>query len=160
MNKETVIEISFDEKDDYINQFNENKLSNNLSNYILDECRGKSLANRITLNVKVNFKISSKEKEEFVKMVHENYKSDLEEYMLILRHSNLKKVIIFFVGVILIYLSYFKDIGNTKVISEVILVIGWVAIWEAAYTWLFENSQNRVTIKRLKQLAKCKINFI
>ena len=32
MNKETVIEISFDEKDDYINQFNENKLSNNLSN--------------------------------------------------------------------------------------------------------------------------------
>lgn len=160
MNKETMIEISFDEKDDYINQFNENKLSNNLSNYILDECRGKSLANRITLNVKVNFKISSKEKEEFVKMVHENYKSDLEEYMLILRHSNLKKVIIFFVGVILIYLSYFKDIGNTKVISEVILVIGWVAIWEAAYTWLFENSQNRVTIKRLKQLAKCKINFI
>ena len=118
------------------------------------------MANRITLNVKVNFKISSKEKEEFVKMVHENYKSDLEEYMLILRHSNLKKVIIFFVGVILIYLSYFKDIGNTKVISEVILVIGWVAIWEAAYTWLFENSQNRVTIKRLKQLAKCKINFI
>lgn len=160
MNKETVIEISFDEKDDYINQFNENKLSNNLSNYILDECRGKSLDNRITLNVKVNFKISSKEKEEFVKMVHENYKSDLEEYMLILRHTNLKKVIIFFVGVILIYLSYFKDIGNTKVISEVILVIGWVAIWEAAYTWLFENSQNRVTIKRLKQLAKCKINFI
>ncbi len=160
MNKETIIEISFDEKDDYINQFNENKLSNDLSNYILDECRGKSLANRITLNVKVNFKMSSKEKEEFKKMIHENYKSDLEEYMLILRHSNLKKMIVFFIGIILIYLHYFKDISDNKVISEVILVIGWVAIWEAAYTWLFENSKNRIKTKRLKQLAKCKINFI
>ena len=160
MNNETIIEISFDEKDDYINQFNENKLSNDLSNYILDECRGKSLANRITLNVKVNFKMSSKEKEEFKKVIHENYKSDLSEYMLILKYSNLKKMIVFFAGIILIYLHYFKDISNNKVISEVILVIGWVAIWEAAYTWLFENSKNRVKIKRLKQLTKCKINFI
>ncbi len=160
MNNETIIEISFDEKDDYINQFNENKLSNYLSNYILDECKGKSLANRITLNVKVNFKMSSKEKEEFKKMIHENYKSDLSEYMLILKYSNLKKMIVFFAGIILIYLHYFKDISNNKVISEVILVIGWVAIWEAAYTWLFENSKNRVKIKRLKQLTKCKINFI
>ena len=160
MNNETIIEISFDEKDDYINQFNENKLSNYLSNYILDECKGKSLANRITLNVKVNFKMSSKEKEEFKKMIHENYKSDLSEYMLILKYSNFKKMIVFFAGIILIYLHYFKDISNNKVISEVILVIGWVAIWEAAYTWLFENSKNRVKIKRLKQLTKCKINFI
>ena len=158
MNNETIIEISFDEKDDYINQFNENKLSNYLS--ILDECKGKSLANRITLNVKVNFKMSSKEKEEFKKMIHENYKSDLSEYMLILKYSNLKKMIVFFAGIILIYLHYFKDISNNKIISEVILVIGWVAIWEAAYTWLFENSKNRVKIKRLKQLTKCKINFI
>ena len=160
MNKETIIEISFDEKDDYINQFNENKLSNNLSNYILDECKGKSLDNRITLNVKVNFKISTSDKEKFVTMIHENYKSDLEEYMLILKHSHLKKIIIFFIGVILIYLYYFQDISHNKVISEVILVIGWVAIWEVAYTWLFENSKNRLTIKRLKQLTRCKINFI
>ncbi len=55
--KETVIEISFDEKDDYINQFNQQKLSSDLSNYILEECRGKSLSNRITLNMKIKFKI-------------------------------------------------------------------------------------------------------
>ena len=160
MNKETIIAISFDEKDDYINQFNNNKLSNSLTNYILEECRGKSLANRITLNVKTNFKISVQEKEEFIKMVHENYKTDLEEYVLILKHSNLKKILIFFIGVILIYLSYFKEISNNEVISEVILIIGWVAIWEAAYTWFFESDKNRIKAKRLKQLAKCQINFI
>ena len=160
MNKETIIAISFDEKDDYINQFNNNKLSNSLSNYILEECRGKSLANRITLNVKTNFKISVQEKEEFIKMVHENYKTDLEEYTLVLKHSNLKKILIFFIGIVLIYLAYFNDIVSNKVISEVILVIGWVAIWEAAYTWLFESNENRIKIKRLRQLAKCRINFI
>lgn len=159
MKKETIIEISFEEKD-YINQFNNTKLSNSLSNYILEECRGKSLANRITLNVKTNFKISNQEKEEFIKMVHENYKTDLEEYVLILKHSNLKKILIFFIGVILIYLSYFKEISNNEVISEVILIIGWVAIWEAAYTWFFESDKNRIKAKRLKQLAKCQINFI
>ena len=159
MKKETIIEISFEEKD-YINQFNNTKLSNSLSNYILEECRGKSLANRITLNVKTNFKISVQEKEEFIKMVHENYKTDLEEYTLVLKHSNLKKILIFFIGIVLIYLSYFKEISNNEVISEVILIIGWVAIWEAAYTWFFESDKNRIKAKRLKQLAKCQINFI
>ena len=160
MKKETIIEISFDEKDDYISQFNNIKLSNKLSNYILEECRGKSLSNRITLNVKTNFKINTNEKEEFIKMVHENYKTDLQEHTLILRHSNLKKLIIFFIGIVLIYMAYFRGISENEVISEVILIIGWVAIWEAAYTWFFETDKNRIKAKRLKQLAKCRINFI
>ena len=160
MKKETIIEISFDEKDDYISQFNNIKLSNKLSNYILEECRGKSLSNCITLNVKTNFKINANEKEEFIKMVHENYKTDLQEHTLILRHSNLKKLIIFFIGILLIYMAYFRGISENEVISEVILIIGWVAIWEAAYTWFFETDKNRIKAKRLKQLAKCRINFI
>ncbi len=160
MKKETIIEISFDGKDDYISQFNNAKLSDRLSNYILEECRGKSLSNRITLNIKTNFKINANEKEEFIKMVHENYKTDLKEYTLILKFSNIKKSIIFFIGIILIYLAYFRGISSNEVISEVILIIGWVAIWEAAYTWFFESDKNRIKAKRLKQLAKCRINFI
>ena len=159
MNNETIIEISFDEKDEYINQFNENKLSNYLSNYILDECRGKPLKNKITLNIKMNYRISNKEKEEFIKMIHNNYKDDLKEYMLILKRSIIKKIIIFFIGVVLIYLAYFKDIMDNEVISEIILIIGWVAIWEVAYTWFFESDKNRIMVKRLKQLIKCNINF-
>lgn len=159
MKKETIINMTFDEKDDYISQFNENKLSNKLSNYILDECRGKPLKNKITLNIKMNYRISNKEKEEFIKMIHNNYKADLKEYMLILKRSIIKKIIIFFIGVVLIYLAYFKDIMDNEVISEIILIIGWVAIWEVAYTWFFESDKNRIMVKRLKQLIKCNINF-
>ncbi len=159
MKKETIINMTFDEKDDYISQFNENKLSNKLSNYILDECRGKPLKNKITLNIKMNYRISNKEKEEFIKMIHNNYKDDLKEYMLILKRSIIKKIIIFFIGVVLIYLAYFKDIMDNEVISEIILIIGWVAIWEVAYTWFFESDKNRIMVKRLKQLIKCNINF-
>ena len=159
MKKETIINMTFDEKDDYISQFNENKLSNKLSNYILDECRGKPLENKITLNIKMNYRISNKEKEEFIKMIHNNYKDDLKEYMLILKRSIIKKIIIFFIGVVLIYLAYFKDIMDNEVISEIILIIGWVAIWEVAYTWFFESDKNRIMVKRLKQLIKCNINF-
>ena len=159
MKKETIINMTFDEKDDYISQFNENKLSNKLSNYILDECRGKPLKNKITLNIKMNYRISNKEKEEFIKMIHNNYKDDLKEYMLILKRSIIKKIIIFFIGVVLIYLAYFKDIMDNEVISEIILIIGWVAIWEVAYTWFFESDKNRIMVIRLKQLIKCNINF-
>lgn len=158
--KETVIEISFDEKDDYINQFNQQKLSSDLSNYILEECRGKSLSNRITLNMKIKFKITEIEKEELVRMIHGNYKTDLEEYIIILKHSSLKKFIVFLIGIALIYLAYFNSIISSEVIKEIILIIGWVAIWEAAYTWFFESSRNKIRKKRLKQLAKCRVNFI
>ena len=39
------------------------------------------------------------------------------------------------------------------------LIVGWVAIWEAVYVWMFVRDKNNIKIKRLKKLANCEIKF-
>ena len=39
--------INIDNEDDYINKYNSNNLSNDLSNYIYEECKGKPFNNKI-----------------------------------------------------------------------------------------------------------------
>ena len=66
-------------------------------------------------------------------------------------------MLIFLLGIIFLYMSYILKINF--VLSETILIIGWVAIWEAAYAWLFESDKIKIRIKRLKKLSTCDIKF-
>ena len=149
--------INIDNEDDYINKYNSNNLSNDLSNYIYEECKGKPFNNKIGIIIKCSFKLNEEKQKDIVNKIHNNYKIDLEENLLIIKYSTIKKIAIFLLGILCLYLSYFLKINF--VLSETVLIIGWVAIWEAAYAWLFESDKNKIKIKRLKKLSTCNIKF-
>ena len=151
------IVINIDNEDDYINKYNSNNLSNDLSNYIYEECKGKPINNKVTIIIKTKYKIKDKEKEDIINKIHNNYKTDLNEQLLMIKYSNIKNFAIFLLGVLFLYLYYFIKINF--VLSETILIVGWVAIWESVYAWLFERDKNNIRIKRLKKLANCEIKF-
>lgn len=151
------IVINIDNEDDYINKYNSNNLSAELSNYIYEECKGKPFNNKISILIKSNFKLKEEKRKDIVNKIHNNYKIDLEENLLIIKYSAIKKMLIFVLGIIFLYMSYILKINF--VLSETILIIGWVAIWEAAYAWLFESDKIRIRIKRLKKLSVCDIKF-
>ena len=149
--------INIDNADDYTNKYNSNTLSNKLSNYIYEECKGKPINNEVIIIIKPTYKIKEEEKHDIINKIHNNYKMDLDENLLILKYSTIKKMTIFLLGILCLYISYFLKINF--VLSETILIIGWVAIWEAAYAWLFESDKNKIKIKRLKKLSTCDIKF-
>lgn len=149
--------INIDNEDDYISKYNSNNLSNDLSNYIYEECKGKPFNNKIGIIIKSNFKLNEEKQKDIVNKIHNNYKMDLDENLLILKYSTIKKMLIFLLGILCLYLSYFLKINF--VLSETILIIGWVAIWEAAYACLFESDKNKIKIKRIKKLSTCDIKF-
>ena len=72
-------------------------------------------------------------------------------------HMTDKNIAISLLGVLFLYLYYFIKINF--VLSEMILIVGWVAIWEAVYAWLFVRDKDNIKIKRLKKLANCEIKF-
>lgn len=151
------IVINIDNEDDYINKYNSNNLSNDLSNYIYEECKGKPFNNKIGILIKSNFKLNEEKQKDIANKIHNNYKIDLEENLLIIKYSTIKKLLIFILGIIFLYMSYVLKINF--VLSETVLIIGWVAIWEAAYAWLFESDKIKIRIKRLKKLSTCDIKF-
>ena len=151
------IVINIDNEDDYINKYNSNNLSNDLSNYIYEECKGKPINNKVLIIVKPTYHISEENKMDIINKIHNNYKTDLDEHLLMIKYLNIKNFAIFLLGVLFLYLYYFIKINF--VLSETILIVGWVAIWESVYAWLFERDKNNIRIKRLKKLSVCDIKF-
>ena len=149
--------ININDEKDYKNKYNSNNLSAELSNYIYEECKGKPINNKVLIIIKSNYKINQEEKIDIINKIHNNYKIDLNEQLLMIKYSNIKNVAIFLLGVLFLYLYYFIKINF--VLSEMTLIVGWVAIWEAVYVWMFIRDKNNIRIKRLKKLANCEIKF-
>ena len=149
--------ININDEKDYKNKYNSNNLSAELSNYIYEECKGKPINNKVLIIIKSNYKINQEEKIDIINKIHNNYKIDLNEQLLMIKYSNIKNVAIFLLGVLFLYLYYFIKINF--VLSEMTLIVGWVAIWEAVYVWMFVRDKNNIRIKRLKKLANCEIKF-
>ena len=83
----------------------------------------------------------------------------VKEEEMYLKESDYVKNILFFIGVMLVAISYLLERIHGVIISEVVLIIAWLAIWEAANIFLFRNNKRLFKIKRLKKIAECEIVF-
>ena len=84
--------INIDNEDDYINKYNSNNLYNDLSNYIYEECKGKPFNNKIGILIKSNFKLNKEKQKDIANKIHNNYKIDLEENLLIIKYLPISPV--------------------------------------------------------------------
>lgn len=159
MKKETIIDVTINDKEDYINKFNENKLSKDFISYILEECKGESLNNLIVFKIRLNYNATLEEQNKLVNMIKSSCEVDVKENQFHLSQSLVRKILLFLLGILFLIISYFDIIHNNFILSEISLIVGWVAIWEVVYAHIFEDSKMRIKIKRLKQLSKSKIIF-
>ena len=67
-------------------------------------------------------------------------------------------IIMFIVGVIILAISIFKV--NTLISSEVIDIIAWVLIWEAADVSLFANRSLRLKERRYRSYITMEIEYV
>lgn len=100
--------------------------------------------------------MTEEEKEEFVDMLRENFRTDVSEIMNI-NKKNISNLITLLIGIFLmiIYCIDYK----TVFIKELILIIGWGFLWEATYNFFFKGIETRLKIIRIKQIISGKIEF-
>lgn len=58
----TIINISLKKKEDFYSKYSNLKLSNDLAEYIYNECYGENYKNNIVINICTKLKISDKKK--------------------------------------------------------------------------------------------------
>lgn len=154
------IDITLNSFEDVTSKFNETTLNEELSNYIFKECIGISIKNNIIIRIKPLFNMTKEQKDMLVDMIRANYGIDVSENLMHIKYENIKKLLLIILGIVFVLLSEIVDLSNVIIINEVFLIIGWVAIWEAVYSIIFVDLKRKFEIKRLKQLTRCKIEFI
>jgi len=151
------VKINIKNKEDYKNTYNENELSSELKEYILDHIKSKNTKQNIKLDITTNFKINEKEELNLRYMIRRAFGLDVSEIMNISKKRSLKSLFAFILGTI--FLLIYSFIPNQHVITEIILIIGWVLIWESTYNFLFKNIETKLMIIRRKQIIKSKIEI-
>lgn len=151
------IEIDIGEKEDYINTYNKNKLSDSLCDYILEEIKNANTKNKITLVINSNFKMDYNEKQKFISMLRRSFGTNVSEIIKISKKKSILNWVTFILGII--FLLFYFLINKEIVLTEIILIIGWVLIWEATYNMLFGGVETRLKILRRKQIINSKITF-
>lgn len=157
--KKLEIEISLSENSQIYNEFNDNQLSDELSNYIYNQCKGKPVRKNIVLNINHKFKMNEEDKIKLINSIRENYGIDIKENLLKLGFEHVKEFILIVLGSLLLLISNFFNYIDSPIISEIISIFGCVIIWETAHNIFFLETEIRLAIKRLKKLTNAKINF-
>ena len=136
-----------------VSHFNENLITEELSNYIMHQCLGLSVRGKLTLNFVG--RLNSKEQEIIKKAIHNYYKFHIEHYKNIDKYDEWIRLALLLFGIIFIFASQKFD----YVVNEFLLIIGWLAIWELSYDILFDKRTRTRNYLRYKQIYNCEIEF-
>ena len=152
-----VIRVNLNKREDYINKFSSDRISRELNKYLLDEIKTIGLKEKIKIEITSKFEMTDEEKQKLIEMIKYNYKDDITDISIISKRILVLDAIIFVLGVFCLGLYSLSE--SVKVMSEIILIIGWLLIWEATYNTIFSKMQDRHKVIRRNQLVKSQIIF-
>lgn len=155
-----IIEVDIKTKEGLFNPFNDNQISDELGNYIFRNSKKGSLNSKLTINIDNKVSFNDEEKEKLIDAIREYFGLLVRAKMNYSRFNNVKKIVLFIIGVMLILLSDVLSNALGFLIPEVISIAGCVAIWETVSILLFVDNENRFEIKKMKELTRCDIHFI
>lgn len=154
------IKIELKDKEKIYNAFDENKLSDDLGRYIYTQRSSFEINKDIEIDIYFYDNMSSNEKDNIVNMIHEYFKDSVKEMSYVEKQDRIKKILLLILGTILIFLSHLINLNNDFIISEILLIVGWVSIWEVFDNILFRETKRKFRLNIYKKLSICKINII
>ncbi len=150
------VRVLVNNADDYINKYNDDRFSRDLNDYIIDELKGVPIRDCLNIEVYSKFDMNDLNKEKFVKLYRNNFLTDMNDYIMYFKISFIMSVILCLFGILFII---FSNIIDASILKEILLIVGWVGIWESVYNVLFVESRNLFIIKRYKKILNAKIVF-
>ena len=144
------IEIEINNEEDLYDRYNSQRISTELINYIIENSYTFIRANKIVLIVNNNI---SKDIE-CKKLIGEGLKLEYEKSMRRHQRNTLSQIFYFIVGMLTLFLS---TLINEGIFKELIVIGGWVFIWELVEVELFSEMSGLKKRKIIKKLLKSPI---
>ena len=146
-----VISVVLDRKFDFLRKYSDNKVSTDLIEYLIDiiDKINKYEKVVIRLNKRCELDVNS------IKIIKEGLKEEYKKSIQLRDENNLKQLWFLLMGAFIIFLS--TKVPEDLFWKEVLVIIGWVPIWEMFEVELFPDAKERKRRKAIKRLLKCQI---
>ena len=138
--------LNIKENSDFYEKYNDN-ISKELIYYLLEEARYIRDDIKISINTKI-------ECSNIKQLLNNGLEKTLEEIKKMDKVNNNKQLIFFIFGLMFLV---FSTLITQKIIKEIIIISGWVAIWETVDVALNIDSKSALDKKTIKKLMNCKI---
>ena len=148
---EKIIEIDINNQNDLIHKYNNKKMSSEIIDYIIQE------AMKIKKNEKIKIVINNKcnVEKDITKMINDGLKEEYNKSKKEHRDNNIKQIIFLLLGIIFIFLS--TTIEDGVIWKEILLITGWVPIWEMIDVELFSDAEGIRKRRVINKLLQSKI---
>lgn len=153
-----VIEIDLDSRDEYVNEYNDDRISDRMQKYILDFPI--DMKQDVVLKLNFNYKVKADEINSIENMIKLSFSSSLSRTENEIKKLNYRDLILLLLGILFLIIYCYLDEIKVFLFAEFFLIIGWVAFWEVAESFLFYRRKlvrNRRKYQKL-MLAKIEIS--
>ena len=145
MEKEIIIDIT--NSNELLEKYNKNKVCKDVIEYLVKEAMILDNEAKIKIIVHKDSELLDFDCKELIKNgLKDEYKRNITKH----HDNNIKQIYFLILGVLIIYISSFFK--GQALLREIILIIGWVPIWEMARIELIPDVQGRIKRKILKKL--------
>jgi len=156
-----IIPIKISKKEELFSSFDPNQIviSPEIISYIEEIVYYIPYQYNIVLNF-VGVEFEESEKEQIVEALSSRFGLVKHDKKVDLDYNDKKAIILFVIGFVILYLSYFllKD-DSQRFIYDVVTIVGTFAIWEFVDTVWFDRTSLKVANLNAGQLAIAKVTF-
>ena len=122
-----------------------NEVSKDLIKYLVDEAKTKE---DIEIIIKTKLDIKNIDK-----LIKEGLEKSYKDIRVIDKFYDNKQVLLFIIGMIFLI---FSTLTKPELIKELVLIIGWIAVWEVLDIAINIDSKQRFNKRIIKKLLNCK----
>jgi len=135
MDKEIVVDIL--NETELLEKYNTKRVNKDFIEYLIKEA--KYVEEYEKVNITINNKIKSKI--DIEEIITDGLRREYENISIEYHRNNIIQIALLIIGILLIFVS--SLISEKYIWKEIILIIGWVPIWEAVDLELFRDFRKR-----------------
>lgn len=148
---EKVIELDLLEESDFLEKYNKHFISRDLLEYLKNQAAIISTKEKIKIIIHRRCPIP----ENYINLLKNGLRNEYTFYQKRIHFNNIIQAVFLICGFTLLLLSHL--INNLEVLEEILLISGWVFIWEMIEMELFSDSKNFHNRKIIKNLLNSEI---
>ena len=146
-----VIEIDLNIKEDLLEKYNNKRISKDLIEYLISETNFINKKDNVVIQINNNIKTDIDIAKYLINGLKDEYESNIKSHL----KNNIIQIILLFLGIFFLFLS--TQINDNDIWKEILLIGGWVPIWEMIDLELFNDFRGHKRKRILQKLLDSEI---
>lgn len=153
-----IIEIDLDSKLEYLNKYDDNMISEELLNYVLDTFD--NVKNNVVLQIKFNYNATNKELLKIENLMKKSFLIELDNIKKKLKKQRVIDLLLLLWGMLVLVIYFFMKNYEFVLLTELLMITSWVSLWKFVENILFDRRLLIIKKKKYEKLVNAKIELI